>query len=106
MVELTSYGLTGLTAMLVIAICFAYADELPPTRENSSHDLINDAYLNDSRIIGTATGSLGLGSRVRERQTTASASLLRNASPAEAVRGAICSHGSQNDRGPKKAFNG
>lgn len=28
MVELMSYGLTGLTAMLVMAFCFAYGDEL------------------------------------------------------------------------------
>jgi hypothetical protein len=47
-VELMSYGLTGLTAMLVIAFCFAYGDELPRTREKSSYDPINHAPRNDS----------------------------------------------------------
>ena len=57
MLELMSYGLTGLTAALVIAFCFAYGDELPPTREKFSHGLIRDARLNDARIIDVATRS-------------------------------------------------
>jgi hypothetical protein len=57
MVELTSYALTGLTTMLVIAFCFAYGDELPPTRKKFSYALISDARLNDSRIIDGATDS-------------------------------------------------
>jgi hypothetical protein len=47
MLELMSYGLTGLTAMLVMAFCFAYGDELPRTREKSSYGLINNAHVND-----------------------------------------------------------
>jgi hypothetical protein len=60
MVELTSYGLTGLTAMLVMAFRFAYGHELPPTREKSSHDLINNAHMNDSPTIETGARSLRL----------------------------------------------
>jgi hypothetical protein len=57
MVELTSYGLTGLTAMLVVAFCFAFGDALPRTREKYSHGLINDARLHGSRIIDIGTHS-------------------------------------------------
>jgi hypothetical protein len=49
--ELTSYGLTALTAMMVVAFCFAYGDELPRTREEFSCDLISAAHLNDSMMI-------------------------------------------------------
>ena len=43
MLELTSYGLTGLVAMLVIAFCFAFSDDLglakegPPSDPNNPH---------------------------------------------------------------------
>ena len=55
MLELASYGLTGLTAILVIAFCFAYRDELPNSREKFSHDRISDANLSDFRINDGAT---------------------------------------------------
>jgi hypothetical protein len=55
--ELTICGLVGLTATLVIAFCFAYADEFSPARERSSFDLINNTHLNDSQILETGTGS-------------------------------------------------
>ncbi|HWY59493.1 MAG TPA: hypothetical protein VNZ03_33825 [Terriglobales bacterium] len=54
MLELTMYGLIGLAAMLVIAFCFAYADEISPLREQSSLDLINNANLKDWQRIETA----------------------------------------------------
>ena len=38
MLELTSYGLTGLAAMLVVAFCFAYGNEFPMTPEKSLND--------------------------------------------------------------------
>jgi hypothetical protein len=44
MVQITSYGLTGLAAMLVIVFCCAYGDELPPTQEKPLYDL------SDSRL--------------------------------------------------------
>ena len=54
MAELTSYGLTGLTAMLVMAFCLAYGDELPRT----SHDLSNNRQVNDSRLVETGHGAV------------------------------------------------
>ena len=53
MLELTIYGLVGLAAMLIVAFCFAYADEFSPAREKSSFDLINNANLNDCQRIET-----------------------------------------------------
>ena len=88
MVELTSYALTGLTAMLVIAFCFACGGELPSTREKSSHDLISDARSDDSRIVGTTTGSLWLRGEARQYQQSAPASPLRKTSAVETVHGA------------------
>lgn len=106
MVELTSYGLIALSAVLVIAFCFAYGDELLSTREKSSHDLISDARLNDSRIIGNTTGSLRLGRRVRQYQQSAPGSPLQKTSAVEIVHGAPYNDSFQNDRRSGKAFNG
>ena len=58
MVELASYGLTGLTAMLVMTFCFAYGDELRRTREKSSYGLINNAHVNYSPLIVTVARTL------------------------------------------------
>lgn len=58
MVELTSYGLTGLTAILAIAFCLAYGDELAPTREKFSYGLINNPHVNDSPLVETGARSL------------------------------------------------
>jgi hypothetical protein len=57
MLELTTYGLAGLAAMLVIAFYFAYADEFSSAREKSSLDLISNAHSNDSQMIGIGTSS-------------------------------------------------
>jgi hypothetical protein len=51
MVELASYGLTGLTAVVLVAFCLACSIELPSIREESSHDLLNKAHINDSSMI-------------------------------------------------------
>jgi hypothetical protein len=50
MPELAIYGLIGLAAMLFIAGWFAYADEFLSSR-------INDAHLDDSKMIETGTDS-------------------------------------------------
>jgi hypothetical protein len=50
MLELTSYGLTGLAAMVDLAFCSAYGDEFRPTSLKSSFDLIDNARLNDCPI--------------------------------------------------------
>jgi hypothetical protein len=55
MVQLMSYGLTGLTAMLVMATCCACGDELPPTQQQSSYDMIDKAHVNDSSTIKPET---------------------------------------------------
>jgi hypothetical protein len=49
MLELTIYGLIWLTAMLLIAFWFAYADEFASTQEKSSFDLVNDGPSKDSQ---------------------------------------------------------
>jgi hypothetical protein len=100
MVELTSYGLTGLTAILVIAFCFAYGDELPPTREKSSYDLINNTHMNDSPMTETGAKS------PRFRRRAAPASLLQKTSSVETGSGAIYADSFQSDRGRVEVFHG
>jgi hypothetical protein len=97
MVELTSYGLTGLIAMLVMAFCFACGDELPSTREKSRYDL-NNAHMNDSPMIKTGTGNPGFRETVGEQQKTIPSSLMRIASSAETASGAIYDGSLQSDR--------
>ena len=67
MVELTPYGLTGLTAILVIAFCFAYADEFLRTREKSSCDLINDPHVNHPTLAETGHDAPYSGSLRNDR---------------------------------------
>jgi hypothetical protein len=57
MVELASYALIGLTAVLVLAFCFACGIEFPSIREKSSYGLINKAQINDSSMIETRVTS-------------------------------------------------
>jgi hypothetical protein len=45
MVELTYHGLTGLTALLVMAFRFACGDELIRPREKRSYGLIDNAVI-------------------------------------------------------------
>ena len=106
MVELMSYGLTGLTAMLVIAFCFAYGDELPRTREKSSYDPINHAPRNDSPMIETGARSLRLRREVDKQQETAPAPLLQKKSPVGTGHVAIYSGSFQNDRETLEVFHG
>jgi hypothetical protein len=44
MLEFTSYGLTGLVAMLAVAFCFAFSDDLAPSKNKSSADPLDNAY--------------------------------------------------------------
>ena len=106
MLELTMYGLMGLTAMLVIAFYFAYRDEFPPARETSSFDLINNAHLNDSQIIETGTGNPQYRGTAAKQQETAPASLLQTTSHAETGTGAVYSDSFQSDRGQVEVFHG
>ena len=106
MVELTSYGLTGLTAMLVMAFCFACGDALPATQEKSSHDPINSAHMNDSPVIETGARSLRFWGDIGKQQKTPQASLLQKTSAVETGHGAIYNHSFRNNRGPLEAFHG
>ena len=106
MVELMSYGLTGLTAMLVIAFCFAYGDELARTRKKSSYDLVHRAPRNDFSMIEAGARSLRLRREVDEQQETASAPLQRKTSPVETGHRAIYNGSFQNDRRPLEALHG
>jgi len=105
-VELTSYGLTGVTAVLVISFCFAYGGELPRTREKSSYDLINNAHLNDSPLVETGARILRFRGDVGKQQETAPASLLQKTSRVETGHGAIYSGSFRNDRGALEALHG
>jgi hypothetical protein len=105
-VELMSYGLTGLTAMLVTAFYFACGDELPRTRKKSSYDRINNADRNDPPMIETGARSLLSPGEVDKQQETPSAPLQRKTSPVETGHGAIYSGRSQNERGSLEAFHG
>ena len=106
MVALTSYGLTGLTAMLVVAFCFACGDAVPSTQEKSSHNLINGAHMSDSPMIETGARSPRLPMEVDKQQETALAPLQRKTSAVETGHGAIYNYSCRNDRGPLEAFHG
>jgi hypothetical protein len=92
--------------MLVIAFCFAYGDELPPTRKKSSFDLPDSAHINDSPMIETGARSPRFQKEVGKQQETAPASLLQKTSPVETGRSTIYGDGFQNDRGPLEAVHG
>jgi hypothetical protein len=105
-VELASYGLTGLTAMLVMTFCFAYGDELRRTREKSSYGLINNAHVNYSPLIVTVASTLGFRGDVGKQQETSPAFLLQETSRVETGHNAIYSGSFRNDRGTLEAFHG
>jgi hypothetical protein len=105
-VELTSYGLKGVTAVLVIAFCFAYGDELPRTREKSSYGLINNADANDSPLVETGARSLWFRGNVGKQQETSPTSLLQKTSRVETGHGAIYRGSFRNDRRTLEALHG
>jgi hypothetical protein len=104
MLELTIYGLMGLVAMLVVAFCFAYADDFAPARERSSLDPHKNAYLNDSQMIETGTGNLRFRGIVGNQQQTAPMSSLQTTSSAETGPAAIYSDSFQSNRGQDEVF--
>jgi hypothetical protein len=105
-VELTSYGLTGLSVVLVMAFCFVHRNELPRTRERSSYDLINNPHLNESPLVETGAGSLRFREEVGKQQETAPASLLQKTSTPETGSGAINADNVQSDRGRVEILHG
>jgi hypothetical protein len=102
----TSFGLTVLTAMLVMAFCFAYGNELPWTREKSSYDLINNPHPNDSPLVVTVARTLRFREDVGKPQETSPASVPQKTSRVEIGYGAIYSGSFRNDRGTLEAFHG
>jgi hypothetical protein len=106
MMKLISFGLMGLAAFRVMAFCFAYKDELPPPREKSALCLLDDADFNDSPMIETWVGVPRFRRTGGKQRETAPASLLQTTSPAETGSGAICTDGSQSDRGQVEIFHG
>jgi hypothetical protein len=105
-VELTSYGLTGVTAVLVIASCFACRDELSRTREKSSKDLLDNVDVNDSPPVETGPRGLSFRGMSVSNKRFAPASLLQKTSRVETGHGAIYSGSFRNDRGRSEAFHG
>ena len=106
MVELTSYGLTGLSVVLVMAFCFAHRNELPRTRERSSYDLINNPHLNESPLVETGARSLRFRGDVGKQQETVPASLPQKTSRVEPGHGAIYRGSVRNGRGTLEALHG
>jgi hypothetical protein len=107
MLELIAYGLVGLAAMLVIAFCFAYADELSPVREKSSFDPVKkNAPSSDSRMISTRTGNPRFRGTVRKQQETVPACLLPTTSPAETGTGTIYGDSCRSENGRGEPFHG
>jgi hypothetical protein len=104
MVQLVSYGLTALAAMLVIAFCFAHRDELPQTQGKSSDDQINNAHAIDSPTIPPKARSLPFRGIVGEQHQNVSSSLLRTPQSAETGSGAIYGHSLQSAGGQMEAF--
>jgi hypothetical protein len=57
MLELTSYGLTGLAAILLVAFCFACKDERALFGDKTSSGLMYDAELRHPKPIESCTGT-------------------------------------------------
>jgi len=59
MLELTSYGLTGLVAMLIVVFCFVFKDDCALEKETPSSDLIDNAHLLHSPMpVETGPGAV------------------------------------------------
>jgi hypothetical protein len=55
MLELASYGVTGLVGILLVAFCFACKDESASFSDKASSGLAHDAELRDSRPVKQCT---------------------------------------------------
>ena len=98
MLELTTYGLVGLAAMLIIAFYFAYGDEIPSARETSLFDLVTR-----SQMIETGK-EISQYRRTSGKQQDATASLPQTIAPAERRPGAIYSDNCQSGGGQVEMF--
>jgi len=55
MLELTSYGLTGVVAMLLVAFCFACKDESASVSDKPASRLVYDAELRQPKPVERCT---------------------------------------------------
>ena len=101
MVQLMSYGLTGLAAMLVIAFCSAYGADLA-TKQESSYGLINNAHMDDSPTITPGTRSLAFRGALGKQQQHISAALSTTAPSTKTRSSAIYGQCLQSARGQMK----
>jgi hypothetical protein len=63
MPELTSYGLTGLVAILLLVFCFACKDEFASFSEGPSSGPICDAELRHPKPVERCTGAANVDTR-------------------------------------------
>jgi len=104
MLDLTSYKLTGLAAMVVIAFCFVCSDKFASILEKPS-GLASNAHLNVSPMIETRTRDPRLQERDDNRED-ARALLLRTASLVETGPHVVCSVTAKSHRAPPEALHG
>jgi hypothetical protein len=103
-VELTSWSLTGLPAMPVIAVCFAHREQPRPTRQKSWYGTTNNTNMNDSPPIETATRSPRIEKTLDKQKSNAPSYLMRTASPLQTGSGAMHGRSLLSDHGQVEDF--
>ena len=68
MLELASYGLTGLAAILLVAFCFACKDEFASFGEGPSSSPICDAGLRHPKLVERCTGATDGNTRPQDQK--------------------------------------
>jgi hypothetical protein len=104
MLELISYGLTGLASMVVFAFCIVCGDNDAAILEKSAAPL-NKAKLNASPKMQTVTADPRIARTDRQPQV-AQPSLLQTASLVETGYHRDCRGTVNNGRSPAEASNG
>jgi hypothetical protein len=66
--ELTSYGLTGLVAMLLVVFCFACKDDFASFSERPSAPPMFDADLRDLKPVERCTGVANGDTRTQDQK--------------------------------------
>jgi hypothetical protein len=98
MLELASYGLTGLAVIVVIGFCLVCNDELPPAVEESSFDLISYVHLSNVKAAKAERKHSRFKEMVGKQRKLAPASSPKKAGPVEIGSGDICSDGFKNNQ--------
>lgn len=97
MLELASYGLTGLAVIVVIGFCLVCDDELPPEVEEPSFDLINYVHLSDFQVAKAGRRNPQFKEMVGKQRKLAPASSPQKAERVETRPSAICGDGFKNN---------